>query len=403
MCTALDVFAFGRNSAGETALHLAATQCSLRGLYLLLANGASINASDHRGRTPLHAACATYHGNNSTGESHPALECIELLLSSGALEDARDSKGQTALHLAVLAGNLTAAQALLAAGATPAADDAGNSPLHLAAARGHSNLIQLLVSRSRETSSRRPPNSSDEASRTLRRDAAAVIGGFRPASDVGLPADGKGQGHVSNRQGESSSTATDGEAFGDDGSAFRAAGTSQAHRFELSARDKHLDVLGDKPEEVSFRRGSHSRNDGREPSVFTDGSPPCRENGHSGSETSSLKLVPNDQENVLLRREGIHGNFQQWQEKTDAYNRLSEKPTRDASRTGEDSNDGRGNGGHRRLNPEHRRRFEGKGKKYGSRQSWRRHARDRDDRTLYWPEALPAHEYAQVNATEIKS
>ncbi|CAM9207986.1 unnamed protein product, partial [Hapterophycus canaliculatus] len=49
------------------------------------------------------------------------------------------------LHLAAHAGNLSAAKALLAAGATVTADDAGNSPLHVAAAQGHSDIIQLLV------------------------------------------------------------------------------------------------------------------------------------------------------------------------------------------------------------------------------------------------------------------
>ncbi|CAN0509442.1 unnamed protein product, partial [Ectocarpus sp. 8 AP-2014] len=133
-----------RNSAGETAMHLAATQHSLPGLSLLLACGASINAIDGRGRTPLHAVCASVC-DNGDGGSDSTLGCIELLLSSGALEDARDAMGQTALHLSALAGNLGAAQALLAAGATMMTDDAGNSPLHVAAAQGHSDIIQLFV------------------------------------------------------------------------------------------------------------------------------------------------------------------------------------------------------------------------------------------------------------------
>ncbi|CAN0321476.1 unnamed protein product, partial [Scytosiphon promiscuus] len=135
-----------RNSSGETAMHLAASQRSLQGLSLLLANGANINAIDHRGRTPLHAVCASARGSYSGGQNDlTLLECTNLLLSSGALEDARDGEGQTALHLAALAGNLSAAKALLEAGAKVIADDTGNSPLHVAAARGHSGIIQLLV------------------------------------------------------------------------------------------------------------------------------------------------------------------------------------------------------------------------------------------------------------------
>lgn len=138
---------FCRNAAGETPLHLASTQLSLRGLSLLLAGGANIHAVDDRGRTPLHAACASCLGSNKEGVGDCAHECIQLLLSSGALEDARDGKGQTPLHLAAQSGSLTAAQALVNAGATATADAAGNSPLHLAAARGHVDIMQLFVLR----------------------------------------------------------------------------------------------------------------------------------------------------------------------------------------------------------------------------------------------------------------
>lgn len=379
-------------------MHLAATQWSLRGLSLLLSNGASINASDDRGRTPLHAACATCRGNSSTGDSHLASECIELLLSSGALEDARDGKGQTALHLAVLAGNLSAARALLTAGATPVADDEGNSPLHLAAAQGHSDIIQLLVGGDRERSSRGPPASSDVVGRTLGR-TTAVIGGLRPASDVDYAAHGGGQGNVATRHRESTSTATDGEVFGDDGLAVRAV-ISQAQHPGTAARDNHPTVFGNNAEEASFGRGSHSRYDGRQASAAIDGSPAYEENSHGRSETSSLKLVSNDQDDHLCR-EVIRGKPQhRWPETTDAHNCLLAKNARNASKTIEEG-DGSRYGGHQALDPEQGRLSEGKeGKRNSSRQSRRRHASDRDDRTLYWPEALSAHEYAQVNSTD---
>lgn len=380
-------------------MHLAATQCSLRGLSLLLANGASINANDYRGRTPLHAACATCHGTSSTDGSHCALACIELLLSSGALEDARDAKGQTALHLAVLAGNLSAARALIAAGATAMADKAGNSPLHLAASQGHSDIIQLLVVGNRDESPRKPPASSGVGGRAQRR--TAVVNGD-PAFDVGLSAGEKGPGNVSVRQRETTSTATDGETFGDDGLVVRAV-TSQVHHFE-AAREKHSKVWEEDAEEIAFSRGSHSRYDGPEVPNLTGGSPAYnKQNRHSGSETSSLKLVPNDQDDIL-RRDYMHGKFQQrWQEKNDAHNRLFETSTRHASRTSEEDGDGSRYGGHQALGHEHRRRSEGKGgKRHNSaRQPRRRHASDRDDRTHYWPEALPAHEYVQVNAMDL--
>lgn len=385
-------------------MHLAATQSSLRGLSLLLASGASIDASDHRGRTPLHAACATGHGNsNNTGDGHLALECIEFLLSAGALEDARDGKGQTALHLTVLDGNLSAARALLAAGATQTADDAGNSPLHLAAAQGHSDIIQLLVVGNREESSppRKPPTSSDVGGRTQKDRIAAVgKGGFRPVFDVGLSADRKGEGNALARSGESISTTTDGEVCRDDGSVVREL-TSQVQHFGAAARDKHSNLPPRcNPEQTSFDRGSHWRYyDGLDTSAVIDGSPAQKDNSHIGSEASSLKLVPKD-EDGRLGREGTHGKFQQHrQEGTSSHNRLFEKFDRKESRTSEDDDDGSSRYGGKTLDPEHRRWSQGKGGRRHSstrQQSRRRRASDRGDRTLSWPEALPAHEYAQV-------
>lgn len=142
-------------------MHLAAAQHSVRGLLLLLTGGANVNATDERGRTPLHLACENFRTSSNDHGSDQSRECIELLLSRGAMEDARDAKGQTPLHISALAGNLGAAQALVGAGAIASADAAGNSPLHLAAAQGHSEIIQLLVLGNRTCYTR---NSSSVAS-----------------------------------------------------------------------------------------------------------------------------------------------------------------------------------------------------------------------------------------------
>lgn len=131
---------------------MAASQRSLRGVSLLLGSGANVNATDSRGRTPLHAACenlGSLFSNEVTGRTD---ECVELLLSSGAREDARDTVGQTPLHLACCTGMLGAAEALVMAGATGVADNAGNTPLHLAARQGHVEIMQLLVLGNRASS-----------------------------------------------------------------------------------------------------------------------------------------------------------------------------------------------------------------------------------------------------------
>lgn len=153
-----------RNSSGETALHLAAMQLSLRGLSLLLAGGANTNVTDDQGRTPLHHACAaSCHDGNTTDGDDRTRACIALLLSSGALEDARDANGQTPLHIAAARNNTCAAQALVAAGATETADAEGNLPLHLAAAQGHVETMELLVQGNRAESSAAVTSSSSVA------------------------------------------------------------------------------------------------------------------------------------------------------------------------------------------------------------------------------------------------
>ncbi len=59
---------------------------------------------------------------------------------------ADDKHGWAYLHLAAATGRATAAEALLGAGADPAASDAyGKLPLHWAAAAGHGNVADLLV------------------------------------------------------------------------------------------------------------------------------------------------------------------------------------------------------------------------------------------------------------------
>lgn len=373
-------------------MHLAAAQCSLRGIGLLLANGASVNASDHRGRTPLHVACASCHIKSlGGGDSDIALlECIELLLSSGALEDARDAKGQTALHLSALAGNLSAARVLLAAGAKVVADDAGNSPLHLAAAQGHSDIIQLLVVGNRDEALRKPRDSvlSEFETRAQRRPPTAVRE-IHPV--VNLSANQKGTRTVSVGRHEGSSTITDGEAFGGDDVAARTAAAPTQH---FGATDNPDKVPAEHAEGIVCSREAQPRHDESGGLSLKDGTSTSVDNGHSWGGPSSLNSVPDGQNRSLAQR-NVHASLEpRWQGQADSHSGLVEKSTRNADRTSGDDAGGRRD--HQAVETEHRRRRLRGGK---SRLSQNRHESARDGRTLSWPDALTSNEYEQVNGS----
>jgi ankyrin repeat protein len=70
---------------------------------------------------------------------------IRVLLAHGATLEARNHTGFTPLHHAAEAGSMKAVQALLAAGADPGAkNNAGRSPADTARAQGHVTIADLL-------------------------------------------------------------------------------------------------------------------------------------------------------------------------------------------------------------------------------------------------------------------
>lgn len=372
-------------------MHLAATHHSLRGLSLLLASGANINASDGRGRTPLHAVCASTRDNGGGGRDS-TLGCIELLLSSGALEDARDAMGQTALHLSAFSGNLGAAQALLAAGATMMTDNAGNSPLHVASAQGHSDIIQLFVLGSQNESAGKVQASSDAEGRPNGH-TPADIGRSHSAYDGGSCPNGNGSGidPVGEHEKETSAT-TNGDAFGDGDLRLHHQRITHQVR-ELGAKEKYQEVKSGTGDERFRSQDSNS-------SCYDATSGTARSVGNvynwgkPASPKSTLRDIVDDPCRERVHHETMESG---WQSRTDTHNRLSANSTRDSSRTSEDDSNDHNRLG--RLGPdyEHRRRSGEKGMNWKhSRRSRRRRESDRRNRTLGWPEPLPAYEYDEV-------
>ncbi len=96
-----------------------------------------LSLKDPTGRTPLHQAAHSGFGG-----------IIELLLTYGASSDARDNNGFTPLHCALFEGRLNAADVLIKHSADICCHDSliGITPLHIATAQGYLEMASLLIS-----------------------------------------------------------------------------------------------------------------------------------------------------------------------------------------------------------------------------------------------------------------
>ncbi|ETV93232.1 hypothetical protein H310_12676 [Aphanomyces invadans] len=102
-----------------------------------LSNGANINSSDERGRTPLHKASQKGH-----------VTVVEMLVERGAGIDATEEDGWTPLHLASQNGHVDVVKRLLGKGANVhASEELGRTPLHIASDEGHVTIVEFLVER----------------------------------------------------------------------------------------------------------------------------------------------------------------------------------------------------------------------------------------------------------------
>jgi ankyrin repeat protein len=165
-----------RDAAGNTPLILTAQYGNLSCLRLLLARGANANATNAAGATALHRAAFDYekvrtliaHGadvNKGSGLGNSALmlaarpansfRTVELLLANGANAKATNHFGATALMAAVAGGDVKSVRLLIRHGADVNAQAAANemgfilgggrSPLMWAAFRGNVSLLKLLI------------------------------------------------------------------------------------------------------------------------------------------------------------------------------------------------------------------------------------------------------------------
>ncbi len=121
---------------GTTALHWAAHLGDRNTAELLIQAGATVQAANRYGVTPLSLACMSMHS-----------AVVESLLNAGADPNSASPEGQTALMSAARAGNVGAIKLLLAHGADVDTKESyrGQTALMWAAAQDHATAIQAIL------------------------------------------------------------------------------------------------------------------------------------------------------------------------------------------------------------------------------------------------------------------
>ncbi len=124
-----------RNSAGQTALIVAASKGEFESVKKLLRLGADVNAKDFKGFTPLMMAAANGH-----------TETVEHLLLSRIDVNLKSVEGWTALAFAAIQGHSGAVELLIAQGANIEFRRKGSTLLMMVASRGHTQIVEQLLS-----------------------------------------------------------------------------------------------------------------------------------------------------------------------------------------------------------------------------------------------------------------
>ncbi len=129
---------------GQTALHVAADNGSLKVCKILIENGAQVNTQDMFGRTPLQYAALDGH-----------LGVCKVLIDAGGDVNHQDEYGLTPLHWAAKEGHLDVCNLLIAMGAQVDAqleetdDNEGGTdywtPLNFAVYHEHPDVCKLLI------------------------------------------------------------------------------------------------------------------------------------------------------------------------------------------------------------------------------------------------------------------
>jgi len=114
--------------AGDTALHMAAAGFRCEICRDLIARGADCSARNRRGAEPLH-----YASDSNRWDPAAQAATIDCLIRAGASPNAIDKSGVTPLHRAVRTRCAAAVETLLTGGADPRGrNNNGSTPLHLA-------------------------------------------------------------------------------------------------------------------------------------------------------------------------------------------------------------------------------------------------------------------------------
>ena len=131
---------------GTTALHIAAYLANCKVAQMLVERTAAIDVRDDNGRTPLHYAMhdgGWDYGEQSYGD---VFHCVRFLLDSGASAEAQNNDGSTPLHVAASKMNKETVQLLIENSTNiDLRNNKGRTALHKALQRGQIDIIQLIL------------------------------------------------------------------------------------------------------------------------------------------------------------------------------------------------------------------------------------------------------------------